>query len=127
MNRKDFVKAALLASLAGATMKLNALNKLVENYDETDNRLNGSRSGQILDGNVELLNFTTTTNLDSRRRDRRVEGYFSRINYDFNEKYFASFSARRDGSSKFFKDTKFIKPWSLINKLSIRIVKIKVF
>ena len=77
-----------------------------ENYNETDNRLNGSRSGQILDGNVELLNFTTTTNLDSRRRDRRVEGYFSRINYDFNEKYFASFSARRDGSSKFYKDTR---------------------
>ncbi|WP_394993183.1 SusC/RagA family TonB-linked outer membrane protein [Emticicia sp.] len=77
-----------------------------ENYNETDNRLNGSRSGQILDGNIELLNFTTTTNLDSRRRDRRVEGYFSRINYDFNEKYFASFSARRDGSSKFYKDTR---------------------
>lgn len=77
-----------------------------ENYNETDNRLNGSRSGQILDGNIELLNFTTTTNLDSRRRDRRVEGYFSRVNYDFNEKYFASFSARRDGSSKFYKDTR---------------------
>lgn len=77
-----------------------------ENYDETDNRLRGSRSGQILDGNVELLNFTTTTNLDSRRRDRRVEGYFSRVNYDFNEKYFVSFSARRDGSSKFYKDTR---------------------
>lgn len=77
-----------------------------ENYNETDNRLNGSRSGQILDGNIELLNFTTTTNLDSRRRDRRVEGYFSRVNYDFNDKYFASFSARRDGSSKFYKDTR---------------------
>jgi 4,5-DOPA dioxygenase extradiol len=36
MNRKDFIKAALLTSLTAATMKLNALNKLVENYDETD-------------------------------------------------------------------------------------------
>jgi 4,5-DOPA dioxygenase extradiol len=36
MNRKDFIKAALLTSLTTATMKLNALNKLVENYDETD-------------------------------------------------------------------------------------------
>ena len=77
-----------------------------ENYNEKDNRLRGSRSNQILDGNYELLNFTTTTNLDSRMRDRRVEGYFSRINYDFDDKYFLSLSARRDGSSKFYKDTR---------------------
>jgi 4,5-DOPA dioxygenase extradiol len=36
MNRKDFIKTALLTSLAGTTMKLNALNKLVEKYDQTD-------------------------------------------------------------------------------------------
>lgn len=77
-----------------------------ENYSEKDNRLRGSRSSQILDGNYELLNFTTTTNLDSRMRDRKVEGYFARLNYDFDDKYFVSLSARRDGSSKFFKDTR---------------------
>ncbi len=77
-----------------------------ENYSEKDNRLRGSRSSQILDGNYELLNFTTTTNLDSRMRDRRVEGYFARLNYDFDDKYFVSLSARRDGSSKFFKDSR---------------------
>jgi TonB-linked SusC/RagA family outer membrane protein len=77
-----------------------------ENYNEKDNRLRGSRSTQILDGNYELLNFTTTTNLDSRMRDRRVEGYFGRLNYDFNDKYFLSLSARRDGSSKFYKDSR---------------------
>lgn len=36
MNRKDFIKATLLTSLTGAAMKLNALNKIVEHYDETD-------------------------------------------------------------------------------------------
>lgn len=77
-----------------------------ENYNERDNRLRGSRSAQILDGNYELLNFTTTTNLDSRLRDRRIEGFFSRVNYDYNEKYFLSVSARRDGSSKFYKDVR---------------------
>ena len=77
-----------------------------ENYSEKDNRLRGSRSSQILDGNYELLNFTTTTNLDSRMRDRKVEGYFARLNYDFDDKYFVSLSARRDGSSKFFKDSR---------------------
>ena len=34
-----------------------------ENFHTTDNILTGSRSQQILDGNVELINFTTTTNL----------------------------------------------------------------
>ena len=77
-----------------------------ENFQENDNFLTGSRSQQILDGNVELVNFTTTTNLNSAYNIRRVEGYFSRFNYDFKDKYFASFSVRRDGSSKFFRDVR---------------------
>ncbi|MFN8347513.1 MAG: TonB-dependent receptor [Spirosomataceae bacterium] len=77
-----------------------------ENYNYTDNILEGSRSQQILDGNYELVNFTTTTNLNSQYNRRRVEGFFSRINYDYDQKYFLSFSARRDGSSKFYKDSR---------------------
>ncbi len=77
-----------------------------ENYQEFENNLTGSRSQQILEGNIELINFTTTTNLNSLFDKRRVEGYFSRLNYDFNEKYFVSLSARRDGSSKFYKDNR---------------------
>jgi TonB-linked SusC/RagA family outer membrane protein len=77
-----------------------------ENFQVTDNNLTGSRSQQILDGNYELVNFTTTTNLNSNYNIRRVEGYFSRLNYDYNDKYFASFSVRRDGSSKFYKDSR---------------------
>ena len=77
-----------------------------ENFQVTDNNLEGSRANQILDGNVELINFTNTTNLNSRYNIRRVEGYFSRVNYDYNEKYFVSASIRRDGSSKFFRDTR---------------------
>ncbi|QJW88632.1 TonB-dependent receptor [Spirosoma taeanense] len=77
-----------------------------ENFQVGDNNLTGSRSQQILDGNYELVNFTTTTNLSSVAFSRRIEGYFSRINYDYDQKYFASFSVRRDGSSKFFRDTR---------------------
>ncbi len=77
-----------------------------ENYNATDNNLTGSRSQQILDGNYELVNFTTTTNLNSQYNIRRVEGFFSRVNYDYNQKYFLSVSARRDGSSKFYKDVR---------------------
>lgn len=38
---------------------------------------------------------------------RRNLSYFSRINYDFREKYLASFTARRDGSYAFGKDNKY--------------------
>lgn len=77
-----------------------------ENFQVNDNNLTGTRTQQILDGNYELINFTTTTNLSSVLNTRRVEGYFSRINYDYDQKYFFSASARRDGSSKFYSDTR---------------------
>ncbi len=77
-----------------------------ENFQTADNFLEGSRSQQILDGNIELINFTTTTNLNSEYNIRRVEGYLSRVNYDYNQKYFLSGSIRRDGTSKFFKDSR---------------------
>ena len=38
---------------------------------------------------------------------RRNLSYFSRINYDYQDKYLASFTARRDGSYAFGKDNKF--------------------
>ncbi|NEU70305.1 SusC/RagA family TonB-linked outer membrane protein [Spirosoma agri] len=86
----------------------NNLEVLVghENFQVGDNNLTGSRSQLILEGNYELVNFTTTTNLSSVLNTRRVEGYLSRINYDYDQKYFFSASARRDGSSKFYQDTR---------------------
>lgn len=77
-----------------------------ENYDQTVNQLYGERQSQIILGNSELYDFTTTSNLYSYLRQYRTEGYFSRVNYDYNEKYFASASIRRDGTSRFFKDNR---------------------
>ncbi|MBC8156035.1 MAG: TonB-dependent receptor [Bacteroidetes bacterium] len=77
-----------------------------ENFSTTDNNLTGSRSQQIVEDNVELVNFTTTTNLSSEYNVRRIEGYFSRVNYDYQQKYFLSASVRRDGTSKFFRDVR---------------------
>ncbi|MGO4289401.1 SusC/RagA family TonB-linked outer membrane protein [Chitinophaga sp. RAB17] len=77
-----------------------------ENYDQTANQLYGERQSQIILGNSELYNFTTTNNLYSYKRQYRTEGYFSRINYDYNEKYFVSASVRRDGTSRFYTDNR---------------------
>jgi TonB-linked SusC/RagA family outer membrane protein len=84
-----------------------------ENYDYTYNYLRGFRQGLIVDGNTELINFTTTNDLESYTDKYRTEGYFTRLNYNFNEKYFFSASYRRDASSKFYRDTRWGNFWSV--------------
>lgn len=77
-----------------------------ENYDQTGNSIYGERQSQVILGNSELYNFTTTNNLYSYKRQYRTEGYFSRVNYDYDEKYFVSAAFRRDGTSRFYKDNR---------------------
>ncbi len=72
-----------------------------ESYQYIYNNLNGARTQQIADDNTELLNFVTTTGLESYTDKYSTEGYFGRVNYDFRNKYFISASYRADGSSKF--------------------------
>ncbi len=72
-----------------------------ENYDFKVESLFGTRQDIIVDGNTELINFATTTDLSSFRRNLTREGYFSRLNYDFDDKYYISGSYRRDASSRF--------------------------
>jgi len=75
--------------------------------------LYGFRQGLIVDGNIELINFTTTNELDSYVNTYNSEGYFSRVNYSYDNKYNVSVSYRRDGSSKFFKDSRWGDFWSV--------------
>ena len=70
------------------------------NYDYGYKYLTGARNTQILDGNSELVNFATTTDLNSYTDDYRKEALFARLNYDYANKYFFSGSFRRDGTSK---------------------------
>lgn len=91
-----------------------------ENFDRTYNYLYGSRQQVIVDGSsTELDNFTTTNSLSSRTDKYRTEGYFSRANYNYNEKYFVSASYRRDGTSRFSKDLRWGNFWSVGGAWSI--------
>ena len=83
-----------------------------ENYDFKDDYTVTGRTNQIVDGIFELVNFTTTTTLSSLLDRYKVEGYFSRINYNFLGKYFASASFRRDASSRFAPDQRWGNFWS---------------
>ncbi|WP_143309818.1 SusC/RagA family TonB-linked outer membrane protein [Chitinophaga vietnamensis] len=108
-----------------------------ENYDQTINTLYGERQSLVAPGNSELYNFTTTSSLYSFTNKYRIEGYFSRINYGYDDKYFLSVAYRRDGTSRFSVDNRwgnfvsagagwrldkenFMKPVSWVNMLKLR-------
>ncbi len=90
-----------------------------ESQDLKIDQLYGNRAGLIVDGNTELINFVTTTNLGSTVDKLKEESYFGRANYNFANKYFFSTSLRRDGSSRFGPDFKWGTFWSVGGSWSI--------
>ncbi len=74
-----------------------------ESYETQYDNFSGTRQSQVVDGNIELVNFISTQDLTSYLRKLTTEGYFARLNYDFDNKYFITGSYRRDGSSRFHK------------------------
>lgn len=108
-----------------------------ENFDRHYSQNFGVSNTQTVMGIYEFDNFSTPTVLSGYSSDKRTEGYFARINYSFNNKYYFSASARRDGSSVFYKDVRwgnfysvgaswridqepFIKNINFINHLKLR-------
>lgn len=86
-----------------------------ESYDYEYNYLTSSMKGQIIVGsNFEFKNFTEVNSIpNSYTHKYTVEGYLSRLNYDFDDKYFGSVSYRRDGSSRFYRDARWGNFWSV--------------
>lgn len=81
-----------------------------ESFDYETSYFSGTKRGQVVNDNSELINFVTVTNLDSFKRNYGTESYLSRLGYDYDGKYLLSASFRRDGSSKF--TTKWGNFWS---------------
>jgi hypothetical protein len=50
--------------------------------------------------------------LSSYTDNRTIESYLSRLNYDFDGKYFVSLSGRRDGNSRFKEEFRWDNFWS---------------
>ncbi|SDX94180.1 TonB-linked outer membrane protein, SusC/RagA family [Lutibacter oricola] len=74
--------------------------------DVRDNSWNWADISAATGVNTEL-NTDAYTGYSYQNLERRNVSYFSRINYDYEGKYLASFSARRDGSIAFGNDNKF--------------------
>jgi TonB-linked SusC/RagA family outer membrane protein len=84
-----------------------------ESFDYQTQYLSGTKRKQISSGNTEFVNFVTTSDLTSYTRNYATESYFSRVGYDYKEKYIVSGSIRKDGSSKFAEDTQWGDFWSV--------------
>ncbi|MBE6225481.1 MAG: TonB-dependent receptor [Bacteroidales bacterium] len=86
-----------------------------ESYDYSYDYLSASMKGQIMPGdNFEFGNYTEVSGTPSAyTNEYNVEGYLSRLNYDYDGKYFASASFRRDGSSRFSPDSRWGNFWSV--------------
>ncbi|MFA5713131.1 MAG: SusC/RagA family TonB-linked outer membrane protein [Bacteroidales bacterium] len=86
-----------------------------ESYQYSYHYMTTSMKTQTIHGsNFEYANFVEiNANPNSYTHNYRVEGYLTRVNYDFDEKYFASASFRRDGSSRFFRDVRWGNFWSI--------------
>ncbi|MFS4416372.1 SusC/RagA family TonB-linked outer membrane protein [Maribacter sp. 2307ULW6-5] len=77
---------------------------------ESTNRTFSSNGGlatvQAANGIFEFANFSNIVSLEGSSTRYALEGYFTRLDYNFKNKYYITGSARRDGSSVFDRDTR---------------------
>jgi TonB-linked SusC/RagA family outer membrane protein len=84
-----------------------------ENYCYRYTTLGGGKANILSESNKELDGAIINAEITSNTTDYNNEGYLMRAQYDFDQKYFGSFSIRRDGSSRFHPDHRWGTFWSL--------------
>lgn len=72
----------------------------------------GTAHNMLLPSNEELSGTIQKDNNSSSKSNYNTEGYFSRVNYDYNGTYFASASFRRDATSRFHPKHRWGNFWS---------------
>lgn len=77
-----------------------------ESYNRTSYSLSASKSNMFDPTNTELAGAVTNGSMNSFKSNYNNEGYFARAQYNWDQKYFASASFRRDASSRFHKDNR---------------------
>ncbi len=84
-----------------------------EYYDSRLAYLSASKSKMFSDKNLELAGAVVDGKNAYSYKDRyNNEGYFGRVQYDYDTRYFASASYRRDASSRFHPDNRWGNFWS---------------
>ncbi len=77
-----------------------------ESFDRNFTSNNAIAVDQTAEGIYEFANFATPVSVGGATTVKRIEGYFGRANYDFDNRYYLSASVRRDGSSVFSQDAR---------------------
>lgn len=75
--------------------------------------LTASKNNMFSVFNDELAGAVNTGTMNSYTTDYNVEGWFGRVQYNYDNKYFGSLSYRRDASSRFHPDHRWGDFWSL--------------
>ena len=83
-----------------------------ENYSYRYDYLYAMKTEETMTGLYEFGNFVNISSLSSYTDNYKKEGYFGRLNYDYDNKYYGSISYRRDGSSRFARDHRWGNFWS---------------
>lgn len=93
----------------------SSVNALIghEYYRQQTRYIGAEAQGGFSPGILEINAFANRPNSSSYKQTYNVEGYFLRGQYDFDSKYFASVSYRRDASSRFAKDHRWGDFWSV--------------
>jgi len=84
-----------------------------ENFSNNYNYLYSYKTNEIVAGWGNLTNFTVMTSLDGSDYDYTTESYLGRVHYDFDSRYNVEVSFRRDGSSRFAKESRWGNFWSV--------------
>ncbi|GHT62900.1 SusC/RagA family TonB-linked outer membrane protein [Bacteroidia bacterium] len=83
-----------------------------ENYEWKFEYMYGMKLGESFSELYEFGNFTDISSLSSYTDLYRKEGYFGRLNYNYDGKYYGSLSYRHDGSSRFRNSIRWGDFWS---------------
>lgn len=84
-----------------------------EYYKTTTKFLSAIAQGGFSPAIPEIDAFAKPTDASSYKDVYNVEGYFASAQYDYDDKYFASASYRRDASSRFAKENRWGNFWSV--------------
>lgn len=99
-NTQTFTNTLTYDKMFGSMHHINALVGM-EAYRYHDGIVAAESRGFTFPGVTELDYGSTPYTASSQSYDNRLVSYFSRINYDFSDRYHISASLRRDGSSRF--------------------------
>lgn len=98
----------------GIELGEGSLNALLgqEIYSYNENNVNGYVENYPLPGLEELTAGSENPSVNSYEDNYRLVSFFTRMEYDWRDKYYISGSFRTDGSSRFHKDKRWGNFWS---------------